>query len=82
MVEWWFTSPHAPVDKKYTENAIDWASKNGHKDMVEWWFTSPHAPENKKYTEGSIDWASANGQVEMVEWWKQNEDKYEQYKTK
>ena len=69
MVHWWFTSPDAPPEKKYSGWAIDMASANGHIEMVNWWFTSPDAPPDKKYSEWAIDEASKHGHIKMVNWW-------------
>ena len=63
-----------PAEKKYSWDAIDRASENGHIDMrtcAEWWFTSPNAPAVKKYSEVAIDRASENCHIDMrtcAEW--------------
>jgi len=64
---------------KYTENAIDWASENGHVHILDWFdrftrSTDASGCTNKntryefKYTKNAINEASKNGHENIVEW--------------
>ena len=52
---------------KYSEDAIDYASKNGNLDILEW---CKNNGLKLKYSENAIDNASINSCIDVLEWWK------------
>ncbi|KAK8152641.1 hypothetical protein IWX90DRAFT_462730 [Phyllosticta citrichinensis] len=67
LLEYWRTSPTF-LNKEYTVDAIDGASRAGFVHVLEWWRNSGLPP---KYTEVALEQASSQGQIEVLEWWKQ-----------
>ena len=57
---------HYEVKAKCTENAMDWASKNGHLEVVKFL----HYEVKVKCTEVAITWASMNGHLAVVQFLK------------
>jgi hypothetical protein len=51
---------------KYSEKALNNASKNGHVKVLEWWVKS-NLP--LKYSDNALCDASKNGHVNVLEWW-------------
>ncbi|KAK7534801.1 uncharacterized protein J3D65DRAFT_555827 [Phyllosticta citribraziliensis] len=67
LLDYWRTSPTF-LNKEYTVDAIDGASRAGFVHVLEWWRNSGLPP---KYTEAALEQASSQGQIEVLEWWKQ-----------
>lgn len=55
------------TDFRYTEEAIDLASENGHVDVLNW---CKNAGFEFLYTFNAIDHASKNGYINVLNWWK------------
>ncbi|KAJ3121850.1 hypothetical protein HK098_003335 [Nowakowskiella sp. JEL0407] len=58
------------MEIKYSDNAIYWASYNGHVDVLEFWKNSglPIFEQMNPYT-NFLDVATHNGHVDVLEWW-------------
>ncbi|KAN0120181.1 flavoprotein [Hyaloscypha variabilis] len=67
ILEWWRTSPSF-LQKDYTAEAIDGASKSGFVHVLDWWRRSGLT---LKYTELALEQASSKGHILVLEWWKQ-----------
>lgn len=67
ILEWWRTSPRF-LNKNYTADAVDGASRQGFIDVLEWWRQSGLV---MKYTEAALESASGRGRVNVLEWWKE-----------
>lgn len=65
ILEWWRTSPSF-LNKEYTSEAIDGASKAGFIEVLDWWRDSTLA---LRYTEAALEQASSKGRIEVLEWW-------------
>lgn len=65
VLEWWRTSPSF-LNKEYTIEAIDGASKAGFIQVLDWWRDSSLA---LRYTEAALEQASSKGRIEVLEWW-------------
>lgn len=66
ILEYWRTSPTF-LNKEYTVDAVDGASRAGFVHVLEWW-RNTGLP--MKYTETALEQASSKGQIEVLEWWK------------
>ncbi|KAJ3156881.1 hypothetical protein HDU86_003416 [Geranomyces michiganensis] len=55
-----------PNQMRWSEVALDKASRNGHVAVLEWFFKSNLKP---LYTTRAIDWASGCGHVDVLECW-------------
>lgn len=66
ILEWWRTSPSF-LNKEYTSEAIDGASKAGFIQVLDWWRDSGLA---LRYTEAALEHASSKGKIEVLEWWR------------
>ncbi|KAL1632186.1 hypothetical protein SLS56_003920 [Neofusicoccum ribis] len=66
ILEYWRTSPTF-LNKEYTVDAVDGASRAGYVHVLEWWRNSGLP---MKYTEAALEQASSKSQVEVLEWWK------------
>ncbi|KAB2569049.1 putative phosphopantothenoylcysteine decarboxylase protein [Lasiodiplodia theobromae] len=66
ILEYWRTSPTF-LNKEYTVDAIDGASRAGFVHILEWWRNSGLP---MKYSEAALEQASSRGQIEVLEWWK------------
>ncbi|KAI9224678.1 hypothetical protein BC828DRAFT_40554 [Blastocladiella britannica] len=51
---------------RYSANAVDYASANGHLDVLKIWKSSGCA---MVYTQRAMDFASARGHLEVLSWW-------------
>lgn len=66
FLNWWLESPLIKV-KHYSQNAMDLASRNNHRNVLDWWLKNfPHA---LKYSEYALDWASEYGHDQILDWW-------------
>ena len=68
---------------KYTNLAIDEASRLGQVEVLEWWllqWKTRGLP--MKYTENAIAWASQYGEIRVLEWWKKNKGEVRMIYTK
>ena len=65
VLQWWRTSPSF-LNKEYTSEAIDGASKAGFIQVLDWWRDSGLA---LRYTEAALEQASSKGKIEVLEWW-------------
>lgn len=65
ILEWWRTSPSF-LNKEYTSEAIDGASKAGFIQVLGWWRDSTLA---LRYTEAALEQASSKGRIDVLEWW-------------
>ncbi|SLM34058.1 Flavoprotein [Lasallia pustulata] len=65
VLEWWRTSPSF-LNKEYTSEAIDGASKAGFIQVLDWWRDSGLA---LRYTEAALEQASSKGRTDVLEWW-------------
>ncbi|KAK8235014.1 hypothetical protein IWZ00DRAFT_447081 [Phyllosticta capitalensis] len=66
ILEFWRTSPTF-LNKEYTVDAIDGASRAGFVHVLDWWRNSGLP---LKYTEAALEQASSQGQIDVLEWWK------------
>lgn len=66
VLEYWRTSPSF-LEKKYTAEALDGASRSGFVHVLEWWRCSGLP---LRYTEAALEQASSHGRIEVLEWWK------------
>ncbi|KAF2139356.1 uncharacterized protein K452DRAFT_320487 [Aplosporella prunicola CBS 121167] len=66
ILEYWRTSPTF-LNKEYTIDAVDGASRAGFVHVLEWWRKSGLP---LKYTEAALEQASSKGQIEVLDWWK------------
>ncbi|KAF2091609.1 hypothetical protein K490DRAFT_70418 [Saccharata proteae CBS 121410] len=68
ILEYWRTSPTF-LNKEYTVEAIDGASRAGYVHVLEWWRQSGLP---LKYTEAALEQASSKAQLDVLDWWKVN----------
>ena len=61
----WFKN--SGYEFKYSVNAINTASENGHDQVLEWFKNSGYEFKYDKY---AINYASENGQIQVLEWFK------------
>ncbi|KAJ3177148.1 hypothetical protein HDU87_004640 [Geranomyces variabilis] len=54
---------------RWSESALDHASKNGHLHVLEFWMENNLKP---LYTYHAMDWASGNGHLDVLEWWRKS----------
>ncbi|KAI9733884.1 MAG: hypothetical protein M1834_002539 [Cirrosporium novae-zelandiae] len=66
ILEFWRTSPFF-LNKEYTSEAIDGASKAGFVNVLDWWRQSGLT---LKYTAAALEGASSKGHITVLEWWK------------
>jgi hypothetical protein len=58
-------------NRKYSEDAINYASILGHVEVLEWWkIISELFHIELKYNSYAIDYASMKGHIDVLEWWK------------
>ena len=60
MLKFWFESGK---ELKYTSDALDLASKNGHLEVLRLWFESG---KELKYTSYALNWASKNDHLKLI----------------
>ncbi|KAI4113045.1 MAG: hypothetical protein LQ345_005897 [Seirophora villosa] len=66
ILDWWQQCP-SYVNKDYTADALDLASKSGYIHVLQWWRNSGLL---LRYTDAALEQASAQGQVGVLEWWR------------
>jgi hypothetical protein len=66
VLEYWRTSPSF-LEKKYTAEAMDGASRSGFVHVLDWWQKSGLP---LRYTEAALEQASSSGHINVLEWWK------------
>ena len=55
--------------RAYSEDALDFASKNAHVLVLDWW--KMHIPQHHlRYTDASLEGASMRGHISILGWWK------------
>lgn len=68
LKQWWIDSG---LILKYSVDAMDMASANGHIDILDWWMRTNYYTEiilPLKYSINAIDNASANNHVNVLQW--------------
>lgn len=68
ILEYWRTSPMF-LTKKYSEGAMDNASRSGSIQALDWWFESGLP---LKYTEAALEQASSQGHIQVLKWWQEH----------
>ncbi|KAI8803925.1 cytochrome P450 [Cladochytrium replicatum] len=58
---------HSALELRWSEAAINQASKNGHVAVLEW---RKYSGLEMQWTEAAINMASKYGRIEVLEWWK------------
>ncbi|KAL8723264.1 MAG: hypothetical protein Q9225_000386 [Loekoesia sp. 1 TL-2023] len=66
VLDWWKRSPSF-LNKDYTTDALDLASKSGYVHVLQWWRTSGLP---LRYTDAALEQASAQGHIEVLDWWR------------
>jgi ATP-dependent Lon protease len=74
ILNWWLQAKNNNgLELKYTEKAINFASKFNHVESLEWWAKSNL---DLKYNHNAIDYASAGGKLKTLNWWLEAKNKY------
>lgn len=71
-INWWLKECNNSVELlTYSENAMDWASANGHTKVLDLLFKifTSVTPWKLKYSPRAMDWAAAHGHIHVLEWW-------------
>jgi hypothetical protein len=64
VLDWW-----SGLELKYTDEAMDWASRYRHLEVLQWW---KRCGLELKYTDEAMVGASIYGRVEVLQWWKES----------
>ncbi|KAH0372368.1 flavoprotein, partial [Aureobasidium melanogenum] len=67
ILEYWNTSAWF-LNKKYTAETLDGASRQGFIDVLDWWKKSGLT---LIFTEAALEQASSSGHIEVLEWWRE-----------
>lgn len=67
ILEYWNTSAWF-LNKKYTAETLDGASRQGFIDVLDWWKKSGLT---LVFTEAALEQASSAGHIEVLEWWRE-----------